>query len=116
MSEKTTVERDHPGFRLPASSAGHEYEPAEVAGSRKPGGAAGRSLAEHSLVQLTLVRFREFLREPEAVFWTFVFPILLAAGLGIAFRHRPPEVSRVGVVAGAPEAGQEAPPPLAIAS
>jgi ABC-type multidrug transport system permease subunit len=44
------------------------------------------------------VRLREFLREPEAVFWTFVFPLLLAAGLGLAFRSRPPEVVRVGVV------------------
>ena len=41
--------------------------------------------------QLTLARFREFYREPEAVFWVFIFPILLAAGLGIAFRNRPAE-------------------------
>ena len=34
----------------------------------------------------------EFLREPEALFWVFVFPILLAAGLGIAFRNRPADV------------------------
>src|SRR5256885_17214638 len=46
---------------------------------------------DHPLVQLTLVRFREFLREPEAVFWSLGFPILLAAGLGIAFRARPQE-------------------------
>ena len=51
------------------------------------------------LVQLTLVRFREFIREPEAVFWTFVFPILLAAGLGIAFRQKGLEQLQVGVVA-----------------
>lgn len=44
------------------------------------------------------MRFLEFLREPEAVFWTFVFPILLAAGLGIAFRSRPAEVTAVAVV------------------
>jgi ABC-type multidrug transport system permease subunit len=50
-----------------------------------------RSFKERSMVQLTLVRFREFIREPEAVFWTFVFPILLAAGLGIAFRQRGPD-------------------------
>jgi len=55
-------------------------------------------LANHPLTQLTLVRFREFLREPEALFWTFVFPILLAAGLGLAFRNRPPEVLQVGAV------------------
>ncbi len=50
------------------------------------------------LLQLTLARFREFLREPEAIFWTFIFPILLAAGLGLAFRSRPAETSRVGVL------------------
>jgi len=53
---------------------------------------------DHPLVQLVLVRFREFLREPEALFWVFVFPILLAAGLGIAFRNRPAEVLKIGAV------------------
>jgi ABC-type multidrug transport system permease subunit len=52
-------------------------------------------------VQLTLVRFREFIRQPEAVFWTFIFPILLAVGLGLAFRSRAPEKPHVGVT-GAP--------------
>ena len=42
-----------------------------------------------AIVQLTLSRFREFYREPEAVFWVFIFPILLAGGLGIAFRGKP---------------------------
>ena len=58
----------------------------------------GTPLADHSLVQLTLVRFREFVREPEALFWVFIFPILLAAGLGIAFRNRPPDVLRIAAV------------------
>jgi ABC-2 type transport system permease protein len=53
-----------------------------------------------AIVQLTLARFREFYREPEAVFWVFIFPILLAAGLGIAFRNRPAEASRIAVVNG----------------
>src|SRR2546423_942666 len=61
-----------------------------------------RSFVKSSMVQLTLVRFREFIREPEAVFWTFVFPILLAAGLGIAFRQRGPDKVQIGVVTGAP--------------
>ncbi len=38
------------------------------------------------------MRFLLFLREPEAVFWIFIFPILLALGLGIAFRNRPADV------------------------
>jgi ABC-type multidrug transport system permease subunit len=49
-----------------------------------------------SLFQLTSTRFRLYLREPEAIFWTFVFPILLAVGLGIAFRNRPADVLPVG--------------------
>src|SRR5712692_9775851 len=56
------------------------------------------SIADHPLVQLTLVRFYEFVREPEALFWVFVFPILLAAGLGIAFRNRPPDVLSIATV------------------
>ncbi len=51
-----------------------------------------------ALVELTLVRLREFVREPEALFWVFGFPLLLALGLGIAFRNRPPESARVGVL------------------
>jgi len=38
------------------------------------------------LVQLTLVRIREYTREPEALFWTFAFPVLMTLALGIAFR------------------------------
>jgi ABC-type multidrug transport system permease subunit len=49
-----------------------------------------------SLYQLTAVRFLLLLREPEAIFWIFIFPILLAAGLGIAFRNRPADVLPVG--------------------
>jgi ABC-type multidrug transport system permease subunit len=39
-----------------------------------------------------MARFRLLSREPEAIFWIFIFPILLAAGLGIAFRNRPADV------------------------
>jgi ABC-2 type transport system permease protein len=58
----------------------------------------GTTFADHALVQLTLVRFREFVREPEALFWVFVFPVLLAAGLGIAFRNRPADVLRIASI------------------
>ncbi len=39
-------------------------------------------------------------REPEIVFWVFVFPVFMAAGLGLATRNRPPDASRVAVVSG----------------
>jgi ABC-type multidrug transport system permease subunit len=63
---------------------------------------AKRSWRDSALAQLTLVRFREFLREPEAVFWTFAFPIILAIGLGVAFRNKPADVVVIGVVTGTP--------------
>jgi ABC-2 type transport system permease protein len=43
------------------------------------------------LWQLTMARWRSFYREPSTIFWAFVFPIILAMALGIAFRNRPPE-------------------------
>ncbi len=49
----------------------------------------------HPLVQLTLLRLREFIREPEALFWALIFPILLAAGLGVAFRNDPGDAVRI---------------------
>jgi ABC-2 type transport system permease protein len=61
-----------------------------------------RRWSDHPLVQLTRVRYREFFREPEAVFWVFVFPVLLAAGLGLAFRNRAPDRSAIAVVRGTP--------------
>jgi len=53
----------------------------------------------HPLKELTLARLREFLREPEAVFWTYGFPLMLAVGLGVAFRDRPVELVHVDVQA-----------------
>lgn len=49
----------------------------------------------HPLVQLVLARVREFTREPEAVFWALFFPVLLAGGLGIAFRGGPTQTLQV---------------------
>lgn len=52
------------------------------------------------LAELTLARLREFLREPEALFWVFAFPVLLALALGLAFRGKETEMVPVGVAAG----------------
>jgi len=53
------------------------------------------------MFQLALSRMREFYREPEAVFWVFGFPIVLAFALGLAFRNTGPGELQVGVAAGA---------------
>ena len=50
------------------------------------------------LVELTKARLREFLREPEAVFWVFAFPLLMAFALGIAFREERTQEGVAGVV------------------
>ena len=49
---------------------------------------------------LLVARLKELYREPEVIFWVFAFPVLLALGLGVAFRNKPADTSRVAVVAG----------------
>jgi ABC-type multidrug transport system permease subunit len=53
---------------------------------------------EHPLLQLALARLREFIRQPEAVFWVYGFPLLMTVALGIAFRNRAPENIKIAVV------------------
>jgi len=52
------------------------------------------------LFELTRVRVLLFLREPEALFWVFVFPLVLAGVLGFAFRSKGIEPARVGLLEG----------------
>jgi len=53
-----------------------------------------------AFLALCLARLRETYREPEVLFWAFVFPLLLTAALALAFRDRPPEPSRAVVLEG----------------
>ncbi len=55
-------------------------------------------LPSSALFQLSLSRFREFYREPAAVFWVYGFPLLMAVALGIAFRERPVERVRIDLL------------------
>lgn len=59
-----------------------------------------RPLERSPLWQLTATRTIVFLREPEALFWIFAFPVLMALALGIAFRNQGPQRIAVGVVEG----------------
>jgi len=63
--------------------------------------------AHPALVELTRTRVLEVLREPEALFWMFVFPILMAVALGIAFPSRTSDVAIVGLVEGGGNAAVE---------
>jgi len=57
-------------------------------------------VSSHPLLQLSRVKFLEFVREPEAIFWVLVFPVLLSLALGIAFRAKVPEPLAIAVCAG----------------
>jgi ABC-type multidrug transport system permease subunit len=102
MNDSTSLITEEPSQRSAIGAGGSAPRPERTL-SR-----AERGFMRSSMVQLTLVRFREFVREPEAVFWTFVFPILLAAGLGIAFRQRGPDKLQVGVISTAPRSAEVA--------
>src|SRR5256714_6984712 len=52
------------------------------------------------IIELVVVRTKEFLRETEAIFWVFGFPLLLALALGFAFRAKAPDKILIGVAAG----------------
>lgn len=49
------------------------------------------------LLELTRARLLEFFREPEAIFWAFVFPILMTVTLALAFPSRGDEPVLVGI-------------------
>src|SRR5688572_8669886 len=63
-----------------------------------------RGGAHHPLIELTLARVREFIREPEAIFWTFGFPIVISLALALAF---PSDATRPVVIGVAPGADTE---------
>ena len=58
-----------------------------------------KSESLHPLLELTAMRVREFLREKEAVFWVFIFPVLMTFALGIAFRNTAPDKTPVAIEA-----------------
>jgi ABC-2 type transport system permease protein len=43
----------------------------------------------HPFFTLIAARVREFRREPSAIFWVYVFPLILVMTLGVAFRNQP---------------------------
>ena len=63
-------------------------------------GVSDRGGAYHPLVELTLARLKEFVREPEALFWAFVFPIIMSVALAVAFPSRGTRPVVVGLAGG----------------
>jgi ABC-2 type transport system permease protein len=67
---------------------------------RVPSGPVRRNGRWAGYSHLLMARMLELKREPEVVFWVFAFPLLLALGLGIAFRNKPAEAVSVAIEAG----------------
>ena len=57
-------------------------------------------MTKNPFLQLTLMKLREYTREPESMFWVFLFPVLMTLALGVAFRDSGTAEIRVGVLAG----------------
>lgn len=83
-----------------AQSTPTKPEMQQLAPPRRNGRWAGYS-------HLLMARMLELKREPEVVFWVFVFPLLLALGLGIAFRNKPGDAVSVAIVEGAGAQGAQ---------
>lgn len=71
-----------------------------TAGSHRASGTT-----RHPLVELTLARMREFIREPEAVFWTFGYPVIMSLALAFAFPSADTQAILAGVPTGDAAAG-----------
>ena len=49
-------------------------------------------------IQLILVNYREFIREPGIVFWSLIFPVLMSWVLGVAFSNRGELTQTVAII------------------
>ncbi|HMI94502.1 MAG TPA: ABC transporter permease [Polyangiales bacterium] len=63
---------------------------------------SGERIDRGPLWELTVSRIREALRDPQALFWTFAFPVLVLIGLGVAFRAAPPSPESVALACSLP--------------
>ncbi len=55
-------------------------------------------MKKSSLIQLILIHYREFTREPGIIFWSIIFPVLMAWVLGIAFSKQNELVQQVAFI------------------
>ena len=55
-------------------------------------------MKRNSLIQLILIHYREFIREPGILFWSIIFPVLMAWVLGIAFSKQNELVQQIAFI------------------
>lgn len=109
MAERSRTETGTAGDSPETRSAGMPVvtDAPRIVG-RGPSADSTNARRTHPLFELTMARVREFLREPEVLFWVFIFPVLLAFALGIAFRNTEPEKIHVAVERAPAAAGEDA--------
>lgn len=61
-----------------------------------------KSIGNNQLFQLILAQFKETIREPAALFWGIIFPILISLGLGVAFTNKSDVVHNLAIVGPVP--------------
>lgn len=59
---------------------------------------SARQSVMHPMLAVAKARLVEFVRQPEAVFWVYVFPLLMILVLGLAFRNQPEPELEIDVV------------------
>lgn len=64
-----------------------------------------RQAVLHPMLAVAKSRLIEFIRQPEAVFWVYIFPLIMILVLGLAFRNQPQVELEFDLVAG-PQANQ----------
>ena len=55
-------------------------------------------MKKNPLIQLILIHYREFIREPGILFWSIIFPVAMAWVLGIAFSKQSELVQQVALI------------------
>lgn len=52
----------------------------------------------NSLINLVIVQFKEFFREPAILFWALIFPLAIAGVLGIAFTKQAEPIRKIAII------------------
>lgn len=75
-----------------------ERQPASAASDRPIAAAHLDNRRYYPLWQIVVTRVKEFYRYPSAIFWVYVFPILMAVVLGVAFQNQNAEQFQVDII------------------
>ncbi len=86
--------------KLQARAALRSPSPSDSDSSGEEPTSSGQAVVDWPILVLVRTRLIEFTRKPAAVFWTYVFPLVMMFILGSAFRSQGNPHSEIGVVTG----------------